>query len=163
MRVAATALALAMASSGCAVIAAKGPDPDRPIAEIPQCNAGKGGVAVDTVVALLIGVSALAVGHDEPGPGLLLGLTGGVYGLSAAAGNSSANTCRRAMDRYDEYIARERAAPAGLGGLATAPTPPTAPTASRRWARPYWGTASCSARAARARTSRSPAAAWRRT
>lgn len=127
MRAAATALAIAMASSGCAVIAAKAPDPNRPISEVPQCNTGKGGVAVDTVAALLLGVTAIAVAKEETGAGVLLGLTGGVYGASAAAGSSSANKCRKALERYDAFIAEERASPGGLGGLVAAPGAVDAP------------------------------------
>lgn len=102
-------------------MAAKAPATDRPINEIPQCNTGKGAVGVDTVIAVLLGVTAIAVAAEEPGPGVLVGLTAGAYGVSAAVGNTSANKCRKALDDYDEYVTNQQNAPSGLGGLATAP------------------------------------------
>ncbi len=133
MRAAALALvsAIAVASSGCAAMAAKAPATDRPVNEIPQCNTGKGAVGVDTVIAVLLGVGAIAVASEEPGPGVVLGLTAGAYGVSAAVGNTSANKCRKALEDYDEYMTNQQNAPSGLGGLATATAvspKPAAPT-----------------------------------
>ena len=54
-------MAVATASAGCAVIAAKAPDPERPSGTPPMCNDGKGGVAVDGLMATALGVATLAL------------------------------------------------------------------------------------------------------
>lgn len=125
-------LAAATASAGCAVIGAKAPDPDRPRDQPPMCNDGKGGVVVDALMATTFGITTLALASDDAGgPAAITGLAALAYGISAAAGNSSANKCRAAMEEFvamrereaaETAFAREHAAtPGAIGGLAIAP------------------------------------------
>lgn len=110
MRSLALALSVVSMSTGCAVLAAKAPDPDRPRDRPPMCNDGKGGVVVDGLMTTTFGVIAIAMAADGEGEGAaIMGLGGLAYGLSAAAGNSSANKCRAAHDEYLALIERQEA------------------------------------------------------
>ncbi len=131
-------MAVATASAGCAVIAAKAPDPERPSGTPPMCNDGKGGVAVDGLMATALGVATLALAADGEGEaGAIVGLGALAYGLSAAAGNSSANKCRAAMEAYVASRERTEAEAAfarngggSIGGVEIAPDEEDAPAAS---------------------------------
>ena len=78
---------LASASTGCAVLAAKAPDPDRPRNQPPTCNDGKGGVVVDGLMTTTLGIVAIAMASDGEGEAAAItGLGALAYGLSASAG-----------------------------------------------------------------------------
>jgi hypothetical protein len=97
--------------TGCAMLSAHAPDPDRHPWEVPSCNDGKRGVAGDAIGATVLGVLALAAAPDSGGAAVGLGLTGGAFAASAIAGNRSANRCRAAIEQYQAYM--NRAAPRG--------------------------------------------------
>ena len=105
-------LALAtLTVTGCAMLSAHAPDPDRHPWEVPSCNDGKSAVAGDAISATVLGVLALAAAPDSGGAAFGLGLTGGAFAASAIAGNRSANRCRAAIEQYQAYM--NRAAPRG--------------------------------------------------
>jgi hypothetical protein len=120
---------VAAGSSGCAVIGAKAPDPDRPRDQPPMCNDGKGGVVVDGLMATALGVITLAIASEGEGEAATItGLGALAYGISAGLGNSSARKCREAQE---DFVARQesqeaeaafaRANVAAPGGMPIAP------------------------------------------
>ena len=131
------AVAVAIASSGCAVIAAKAPDPERPRDQPPMCNDGKGGVVVDGLMTATLGISTLAIASEgEGGVAAVTGLAALAYGLSAGAGNSAANKCRLAQEEYlalqdrqetEEAFTRANHGPGGGGASGTLGGMPIAP------------------------------------
>ncbi|HEU5059704.1 MAG TPA: hypothetical protein VFU21_24400 [Kofleriaceae bacterium] len=113
--------ALASSGAGCAVIMQQPPKPDRAPGEVPVCSTGRGGVALDGILAALLGAGALAaLAGDEPGVGVGLGAVGGLYTWSAVTGYRSASACEAALADYRIETAARRVAPA------PAPTPPAA-------------------------------------
>jgi len=120
-------LALAIGQTGCAAIMQQAPKKNRAPREIPVCSTSQGGVALDGVLATLLGAGALiALANDEPAAGLALGGVGGIYVWSAVSGHQSASACEEALQDYREEIA---VAGAGTGrGPATPRAPrPSAP------------------------------------
>lgn len=91
--------------SGCA-FGLSGPDPDQPRSKVPQCDTGKGLVALDAVVAATAGVVALGLaGETEPEVALVPLAIGSLYVAGALRGNSNVNKCRKAMGEYETYMA----------------------------------------------------------
>src|SRR5690349_5985424 len=101
-------LTFAMASAGCAMIAAKAPDPDRPRDQPPMCNDGKGGVVLDGIMATALGVATLGLAADDGGgAAAITGVGTLIYGISAGVGSSSANKCRQANEEFAQLRERE--------------------------------------------------------
>lgn len=117
-----SALVLAVPSAGCALVAAKAPSGTRRPLEPPQCNEGKGAVVLDGVAATLFGVGMLAAADDSGEAAVGLGLMAGLFAVSAAIGNGSANKCRAALAEYSAHVDEERREQRRLGGLPRAPT-----------------------------------------
>ncbi len=133
----ASALIVALSSAGCAALAAKAPDPDRPVDQPPECNDGKGGVVVDGLMATALGLGTIAFAANGEGSGAaIFGLGALAYGISASAGSSSANKCRAANDDYvvmlERRDAESQAASAGIGGLPFADADEDTPLATVR-------------------------------
>jgi len=119
-RVAAVCLvALATGNAGCAIIMQQPPKANRAVGEAPVCSTGRGGVAIDGVLAALLGAGALAaLANEEAGAALAIGAVGGLYAWSGLTGHRSASACEAAIEDYKIEIAARR--PAG-------PPPPTPP------------------------------------
>ncbi len=117
-----SALVLAVPSAGCALVAAKAPSSTRRPSEAPQCNEGKAAVVLDGVAATLFGVGMLAAADDSGEAAVGIGLTAGLFAVSAMIGNSSANKCRAALAEYSAHVDEERREQRRLGGLPRAPT-----------------------------------------
>ena len=122
-RVAATLLvALAIGEAGCAIIMQQPPKANRAPGEAPVCSTGRGGVALDSVLAALLGAGALAaLAGDEPDASLGIGAVGGLYAWSGLTGHRSASACEAAIEDYRIEIAARRPA------RPPAPRPPTGP------------------------------------
>lgn len=122
--------------SGCA-FSISGPPPDRPRNQIPQCDSGKGLVALDGLMATTAGIVAMAVVADDGGAAALLPLAiGAVYLGGAVHGNRAADECRVAMDEFESSLAardqiraideqneRPRPRPAAVDSQPTPPIP----------------------------------------
>ncbi|HEY8143623.1 MAG TPA: hypothetical protein VIG06_13160 [Kofleriaceae bacterium] len=117
-RVAAAFLvALAIGEAGCAIIMQQPPRANRAPGEAPVCSTGRGGVALDGVLAALLGAGALAaLASEEPGAALGIGAVGGLYAWSGLTGHRSASACEAAIEDYKIELA------------ATRPPRPPAPT-----------------------------------
>ncbi len=88
-------------SLGACSFALSGPDPDRPRNEAPQCDTGKGLVAIDGLIAGSLLVASLGLLGAEEGSGAAVtGLLGAAFVGSAIRGNSAVNECRQAMTEY---------------------------------------------------------------
>jgi hypothetical protein len=92
-------VALVVAVSGCG-FSLSGPDPDRPHDRLPECSTSKAAVAVDGVMAGILGVTTLLVVSEEPGVALLPLAIGALYVASAISGNRSVDRCREAMNEF---------------------------------------------------------------
>ncbi|MGE0545539.1 MAG: hypothetical protein AB7O24_12850 [Kofleriaceae bacterium] len=104
--------------SGCA-LSLTAPDPKRPRNRAPECDTGKGMVAVDGLYASAFGIAALATAsEEEAGAALALTLMGALFVASAVRGNTAVNECRVALDEF----ARDNAAVQALDQLDRAPT-----------------------------------------
>lgn len=89
--------------SGCA-FGLSGPDQNQPRWKVPQCDTGKGLVALDGVMAATSGVVALSLaGESEPALALLPVAIGTIYLAGAIRGNSNVNKCRKAIGEYESY------------------------------------------------------------
>lgn len=114
---AACMVALAIGQSGCAIIMQQPPKANRSPGEAPVCSTGRGGVALDGVLAALLGAGALAaLANEEPGAALGIGAVGGLYAWSGLTGHRSASACEAAIEDYKIELA------------ATRPARPPAPT-----------------------------------
>lgn len=88
------------AVSGCS-FAISGPDPKRAPSAPPECDTGKGLVALDGVLGSAFAIGSLAaLGGDEGGAAALTGLIGVAFIASAVRGNTAVNECRVAMAEY---------------------------------------------------------------
>jgi hypothetical protein len=124
MRVVATAIGLSIALSGCSLLSARAPAPNRAAGEPTSCNPGKGAAGLDGTMAAGLGVASLvALGNDEGTTGLITGLLAVAYGFSAGHGVKSADACRRAMAEASDWYED------GRGGDASEPPAPAAPEA----------------------------------
>lgn len=136
MRLGRVAVALLLATSGCAVIMQQPPKPNRAPGEVPVCSSSRGGVALDGVLAVLLGAGALAaLAGDEPGAALGLGAVGGIYTWSAVSGHRSAGACEAAQEEYQLEVAGRRPA-RRLPVAATHPDQPARPELPAEPARP---------------------------
>ncbi len=105
MRLAAVVACAALTSQGCALFAMNAPPASYQASQSPRCNDGKGAVGVDGLMAGLLGVVALAVAGDSAEGGAIMLVPAAAYAGSAAAGNSSANRCRKAIAEHEAYLA----------------------------------------------------------
>jgi hypothetical protein len=87
--------------AGCS-LALSGPDPNRPHNKAPQCDTGKGLVALDYVLAAGMGVTAIALGSsNNSGGAVVVPVLAGVAFVAAAVhGNSVVDSCRKEMNEY---------------------------------------------------------------
>lgn len=118
--------------TGCS-LALSGPGANRPRDRAPQCDTGKGLVALDGVVGSVLATGALvAVTDDESSLALVSGLLAVAYLGAALRGNSNVNECRTALAAYDgerhgehdEERAPTRLSVRGPASPAPAPLPP---------------------------------------
>ena len=87
-------LAVMLLLSGCA-FGLSGPDPDAPRSKRPNCDTGKGLVALDGAMAATSGLVALSIaGDSEPAVALLPLAIGSIYAAGAIRGNINVNGCR---------------------------------------------------------------------
>jgi hypothetical protein len=96
-----------------------GPDPQRPRAQMPKCDTGKGAVVVDGLMATVATIVALSlVANDEPAGALIPAGIGAAYIGGAVHGSRAVDECRKAMDDWSEMMAaREQLREQGpLGG-----------------------------------------------
>ena len=106
-------IAFAVGPAGCAMLMQQPPKQNRAPREVPVCSTGRGGVALDGIMAALLGVGALAaLAGDEEGAALGIGAVGGIYLFSAVTGYRSATACENALEDYQLEIAARRPAPA---------------------------------------------------
>ncbi len=105
MRLAAVLACAALVSPGCSVFSMKSPPATYQASDTPRCNAGKGAVGVDGVMAVALGLGGLAVAPESGEGSLLLFVPAALYGLSAMAGSSSADRCRKAIEAHEAYLA----------------------------------------------------------
>ncbi len=141
-RVAAACLvALAIGEGGCAMIMQQPPKRNRAPGEVPVCSTGRGGVALDGILAALLGAGALvALANDEAGAALGVGAVAGVYTYSAVSGHRSADACDKAIGDYQLEVAarrperaparergREREPAAAAAAVPAAPARPAGP------------------------------------
>jgi hypothetical protein len=104
----ATLCLVASLASGCA-LGISAPNPDRPRNEVPECDTGKGAVALDGLWATLSGLGAIAAfGDGEGGTGIALAGVAALFTATAVRGNGAANECRAA---YDEFALENRRQP----------------------------------------------------
>ena len=104
--------ALAIGEGGCAIIMQQPPSENRASGEVPVCSTNRGGVALDGVLAALLGAGAVAaLAGDEPGVALGLGAVGGIYTWSAVTGYRSAGACEEALAEYKMELAARRSPP----------------------------------------------------
>lgn len=118
----AAAFLVALGQAGCAIIMQQPPRANRAPGEAPVCSTGRGGVALDGIMAGLLGAGALAaLAGEEPGAALGIGAVAGLYAWSGLTGHRSATACEAAIESYQiELAARAPARPA-------APTRPSGP------------------------------------
>jgi hypothetical protein len=106
------AFALAIGEGGCAIIMQQPPRENRASGEVPVCSTSRGGVALDGLVAALLGAGAVAaLAGDEPGVALGVGAVGGIYAWSAVTGYRSAGACEEALTEYKMELAARRSPP----------------------------------------------------
>lgn len=97
-------MASSVAASGCS-FALSGPDPARPRNEVPECDTGKGLVALDGLIGGSFAIASLGLLGAEEGTGAAItGLIAAAFIGSAVRGNTTVNECRQAMT---EYAARD--------------------------------------------------------
>jgi hypothetical protein len=83
-----------------------GPDPQRPRAQMPKCDTGKGAVVVDGLMATVATVVALSlVANDEPAGALIPAGIGAAYIGGAVHGSRAVDECRKSMDEWSEMMA----------------------------------------------------------
>jgi hypothetical protein len=108
------------------------PAADRRASDPPVCSTGRGGVALDVLVAVALGAGALAaMDQDEEGAALGLGLVSGLFVASAISGHNAATRCEEASQSFETYRtvagaeARDRRADdrEARGGTTPAPAP----------------------------------------
>ncbi len=88
------------AVAGCS-FALSGPDPNRPKANAPECDTGKGLVGLDGLIGGSLAVAGLALlGNDEASGAAITGLLGVAFIASAVRGNTAVNECRTAIAAY---------------------------------------------------------------
>ena len=103
MCVLATAL---LGAGGCGALFSQAPPANRAPTDAPVCSTGRGGVVVDGILATALGVGALAaLGDDETGVALGLGLTGALFVGSAIVGDRAATSCQTATADFNERLA----------------------------------------------------------
>ncbi|MBL8625744.1 MAG: hypothetical protein JNK64_30810 [Myxococcales bacterium] len=135
MRTVAFLVAISVGATGCAVAAARGPEPGPVRADHrPDCNTGKGGVVADGLGATVLGISTLGLAAaDEGAIAALTGLaTAGLIG-SAVAGSRSADRCQEALEEWEglltarrvEELEDERRTVRAARGVAVRPPPAT--------------------------------------
>jgi hypothetical protein len=121
--------------SGCA-FGLTGPDPDLPRSKVPQCDTGKGLVALDGVIAATAGIVAIGLaGENEPSIALVPLAIGSIYLGGAIRGNSTVNKCRKAIGEYESYVASLETAPAAKPDDEM-PEPPRRPPLTARAEQP---------------------------
>lgn len=110
MRTVAFLVAISVGVTGCAVAAARGPEPGPVRADHrPDCSTGKGGVVADGLGATVLGISTLGLAAADEGPlAALTGLaTAGLIG-SAVAGSRSADRCQAALEEWEGLLTARR-------------------------------------------------------
>ncbi len=120
--------------SGCAAMMRQPPAEDRRVSDPPVCSTGRGGVVLDSLVAIGLGGGAAAALEAEEGDAALaLGLLGGLFVASAVSGHRSADRCEEAIASFATYQdavraeARDRRADQREGRLTRSPAPTPAP------------------------------------
>lgn len=110
MRTVAFLVAISVGATGCAVAAARGPEPGPVrVDHRPDCNTGKGGVVADGLGATVLGISTLGLAAaDEGAIAALTGLaTAGLIG-SAVSGSRSADRCQAALEEWQGLLTARR-------------------------------------------------------
>lgn len=140
MRTVAFMVAISVGATGCAVAAARGPEPGPVRADHrPECNTGKGGVVADGLGATVLGISTLGLAAaDEGGIAALTGLATVGLIASAVAGSRSADRCTAATQEWEglltarraEELEDERRSVRQARGVAVRPPPPPAAPAT---------------------------------
>jgi hypothetical protein len=110
MRTVALSVAISVGATGCAVAAARGPEPGPVRADHrPDCNTGKGGVVADGLGATVLGISTLGLAAaDEGGIAALTGLATVGLIASAVAGSRSADRCSAALEDWEGLVLARR-------------------------------------------------------
>lgn len=153
---------LLLALSACS-LTLSGPAATRPREAFPSCDAGKGLVVVDALVATGLAIAGLAETSQNNATGVVLPLLAGVAFAGAALhGNSVVDACRKAQAEYmpPSALPVAAAAPAPMPVPALAPVavsepppamrreapplppaspPPPPPPSADRW-RDFWRT-----------------------
>jgi len=94
------ALLAAALLGGCS-LALSGPAANRPRAEAPRCDTGKGLIALDGLIAAGVGVGGLAaIGNDEAAVGGALLLLGAVFAGAAYRADGNVSECRAQFASY---------------------------------------------------------------
>lgn len=137
----AVALAVAIASTGCAVVMKQAPAADREPSDPPVCSTGRGGVALDTLIGVVLGVgAATALSEEEGSAAFVLAAGGTAFIASAVSGHRAANQCEEAVQSFQLHQEAMRAEaregadpePGGPPGVRFARTarPPAPPPSS---------------------------------
>ena len=112
MRTVAFIVAISAGATGCAVAAARGPEPGPVrVDKRPDCNTGKGGVVADGLGASVLGISTLGLAAaDEGGIAAITGLATVGLIASAVAGSRSADRCVEAQQTWEGLLVARREA-----------------------------------------------------
>ena len=87
--------------AGCS-LALSGPDANRPKSRAPECDTGKGPVALDGVVGSVLATAALvALSDNQQSVAVVTGLVAAAYLGAAFHGNSNVEECRSALAAYN--------------------------------------------------------------
>jgi len=101
------AVILGLALGACS-LSLDGPDPQRPRSKPPECDTGKGLVALDVVVGSGFALGGLAVLDNGGAESSAIPLAiSGLYLLAALHGNNTANACRSAMAEFTDRATLE--------------------------------------------------------
>jgi hypothetical protein len=111
--VARPALALILALAGCS-LSISGPSSARKPGEPPSCDTGKGLVALDSLMAIGLGIGGLVALGDDQGTGAIALVSAALFTAAALHGSSNVDKCRAALDQF----AKETRTPIDDDGLA---------------------------------------------
>jgi hypothetical protein len=97
---------LAVLSLGACSLSISGPKPNRSKLEAPSCDTSKGLVALDSLVAIGLGIGGLAALGDDSGTGAILLVGSALLTGAALHGSGNADKCR---DAFADYVKETQA------------------------------------------------------